>query len=107
MSKKTRKKYDASFKREVVRIADQSGKPDSHVEKDLGLFQGAIRHWREELQKDPKNAFPGTGHQTALEEELRRVKKERDDAIMERALSFLWGRWLRCYTFPGAVFIAG
>jgi transposase len=84
MSKKTRKKYDASFKREAVRIADQSGKPDSHVEKDLGLFQGAIRHWREELKRNPKNAFPGTGHQTALEEELRRVKKERDDAIMER-----------------------
>jgi transposase len=84
MSKKTRKKYDASFKREAVRIADQSGKPDSHVEKDLGLFQGAIRHWREELQKDPKNVFPGTGHMIALEEENRRLRKERDDAVMER-----------------------
>jgi transposase len=84
MSIKSRKKFDSSFKREAVRLADKSGKPDSHVERDLGIYQGAIRHWREELQKDSVNAFPGTGHQTELEEELRRVKKERDNALMER-----------------------
>ena len=84
MSIRSRRKFDPSFKREAVRLADQSGKPDRQVEKDLGAYPGALRHWRKELQHDPKNAFPGTGHQTALEEELRRVKKERDNAVMER-----------------------
>jgi transposase len=84
MSVQARRKFDASFKREAVRLADQSGKPDRHVEKDLGVYFGSIRNWRKELQRDPQNAFPGTGHQTALEEELRRVKKERDNAVMER-----------------------
>jgi transposase len=84
MTKQTRRKYEASFKREAVRMADQSNKPDCQIEIDLGIFQGAIQRWRKELQQDPQNAFPGTGHQTALEEEVRRLRKERDDAIMER-----------------------
>lgn len=84
MSKHGNKKYDASFKREAVRMADQSNKSDIQVEKDLGISHGSIYRWRKDLQKDPVNAFPGTGHQPALEEEVRRLRKERDDAVMER-----------------------
>lgn len=57
-----RKKYDATFKREAVQLATSSGKTDRTIERELGLYQGALRHWREELEADPKNAFPGTGH---------------------------------------------
>ncbi|HLV31485.1 MAG TPA: transposase [Chitinispirillaceae bacterium] len=84
MTKQNRKKYDSSFKREAVPMAAQSDKPDRQIEEDLGIFQGAIRRWREELKKDPANAFPGTGHQTSVEEENRRLKKELNDAVMER-----------------------
>lgn len=84
MSKKTRKQYDATFKREAVRIADQSNKSDIQIERDLGISHGTLFRWRKELQKDPVNAFPGTGHQTPLEEEVRKLRKERDDAVMER-----------------------
>jgi transposase len=73
---KQRKRYDAAFKREAVRIADTSGKGVREVEKDLGLYQGAIRHWRDELGSDPVNAFPGTGHLKPLEEENRRLRRE-------------------------------
>lgn len=84
MTARSRRKFDASFKKEAIRLADQSGKPDRHVEKDLGIYQGSLRHWREELRKDPQNAFPGTGHQSALEEENRRLRRELKDAVMER-----------------------
>ncbi|NLW33561.1 MAG: transposase [Fibrobacter sp.] len=67
MTKQNRRKYDSSFKREAVRMAAQSDKPDRQIEEDLGIFQGAIHRWREELKKDPANAFPGTGHQTSVE----------------------------------------
>ena len=80
----TRKKYDGTFKRESVRLADSSGKNDRTIEKELGLYQGAIRHWREEQNADPDHAFPGTGHLKPLEEELRRVKRERDIFREER-----------------------
>ena len=35
-----RKRYDAEFKRESVRLADTSGKTDRQIERDLGLYQG-------------------------------------------------------------------
>ena len=71
-----RKKYDAAFKREAVRVADSSGKTDRQMEKDLGLYQGAIRHWRDELRMDATNAFPGTGHLKPLEAENLRLRRE-------------------------------
>lgn len=71
-----RKKYDGTFKRESVRLADTSGKTDRTVEKELGLYQGALRHWREDLNADPNHAFPGTGHLKPLEDENRRLMRE-------------------------------
>jgi transposase len=78
------KRYDAEFKRESVRLADTSGKTDRQIERDLGLYQGAIRRWRDELEADPIDAFPGTGHQKPLEEENRRLLRELDIAREER-----------------------
>jgi transposase len=83
-SERKRKGFDAAFKREAVRLADSSGKPDIQIERELGVYQGAIRHWRESLGKDPLHAFPGTGHLKPLEEELRRVTRERDIFRQER-----------------------
>jgi transposase len=71
-----RKKFDASFKREAVRLSESSGKRDRTLEKELGLYQGALRHWREELKADSEHAFPGTGHLKPLEEETRRLQRE-------------------------------
>jgi transposase len=73
---KQRKRYDGTFKGEAVRLAETSGKRDSAIERELGLYQGAIRHWREELSSDPEHAFPGTGHLKPLEEEMRRLRRE-------------------------------
>ena len=74
----------AEFKRESVRLADTSGKTDRQIERDLGLYQGAILRWRDELEADPIDAFPGTGHQKPLEEEVRRLLRELDIAREER-----------------------
>jgi transposase-like protein len=37
---KVRKKYDGTFKRESVRLAETSGKTDRSIERELGLYQG-------------------------------------------------------------------
>ena len=79
------KRYDSEFKRESVRLADTSGKTDRQIERDLGLYQGAIRRWRDELEADPIDAFPGTGHQKPLEEENRCLRRDLDIAREERA----------------------
>jgi transposase len=81
---KTRRSYDGAFKREAVRLADSSGKTDRAVEGELGLYQGALRHWREEVQDDPENAFPGVGHLKPLEAENLRLRRELAIAQEER-----------------------
>ncbi len=83
-SSHSKKRYDAEFKRESVRLAETSGKTDRQIERDLGLYQGAIARWRKELEGDPMDAFPGTGHQKPLEEENRRLQRELAIAREER-----------------------
>lgn len=84
MSQKSRRKYDDSFKREAVRLATGPGIKDRTIEKDLGLYQGAIRHWRAELEVDPATAFPGTGHLKPQDEEIRRLRTENERLRRER-----------------------
>ena len=84
MQEPKRKKYDAQFKRQSVELAESSGKTDRAIEKDLGLYQGSIRHWRTELAADPKAAFPGTGRLKPADDEMRRLRKENDILRKER-----------------------
>lgn len=80
----SRKSYDAEYKREAVRLADNSERGDSAIERELGLYQGAIRTWRKALRSDPVDAFPGTGHMKPAEEEIRRLRRELEDVRQER-----------------------
>lgn len=84
MAARRRKEYDREFKLEAVRLADKPDAVARRVEQDLGLYQGAIRHWREELKADPDHAFPGTGHLKPLEDENRRLARENRELREER-----------------------
>ena len=81
MQKKT---YTQEFKREAVRLAQTSGKPITQVARELGISDASIHHWRKELAEHGSEAFPGSGHQTALEEENRRLKRELERTRQER-----------------------
>ena len=83
-SSELRTRYDAAFKREAVRLTDTDGMTDRQVERDLGLYPGAIRSWRRAIKSDAQQAFPGTGHQKPLEEENRRLRRELEIAQQER-----------------------
>jgi len=82
--RRDRKKYDAEFKRQTVQLADESKRKVGEIEHEMGLYQGAIRHWREELQKDKEQAFPGTGHLKPTDEEMRRLRRENEILRQER-----------------------
>ena len=81
MPKKT---YTQEFKREAVRLAQTSGKPIAHVARELGISDASIHQWRKESAAHGQEAFPGSGHQTAQEEELRRLKRELEVTRQER-----------------------
>ena len=50
----------------------------------MGISDSAIHGWRKELAEYGSQAFPGSGHQTAQEEELRRLKRELEIVKQER-----------------------
>lgn len=81
---KVQKTYTAEFKREAVRLAQTSGKSIAQVARELGLSDTSIHQWRKELTEHGSQAFPGSGHQTAQEEEVRRLKRELEIVKQER-----------------------
>ena len=83
---KVQKTYTPEFKREAVQLAQSSGKPIAQVARDLGISDTSIHQWRKELAERGPEAFPGSGHQRAMEEENRRLKRENEVLRQERDL---------------------
>ena|SRR6266851_4444072 len=83
---KVQKIYTKEFKEEAVRLAQTSGKPIAHIARELGISDTSIHQWRRELAEHSKDAFPGSGHQTVLEEENRRLKRELERVQQEREI---------------------
>ena len=81
---KVQKTYTVEFKREAVRLAQTSGKPIAQVARELGISDTSIHQWRKEPSRHGPEAFPGSGHQTAQEEEVRRLKRELEIVKQER-----------------------
>ena len=81
---KGQKTYTQEFKHEAVRLAQTSGKSITQVARDLGISDTSIHQWRKELDEHATEAFSGSGHQTAIEEENRRLKRENDVLRQER-----------------------
>ena len=81
---KVQKTYTQELKREAVRWAQTSGKPIAPVARELGISDTSIYQWRKALAAHGDEAFPGSGHQTAQEEELRRLKRELEVTRQER-----------------------
>jgi len=81
---KVQKVSTREFKEEAVRLAQTSGKPITQIARELGISDTSIHQWRKELAQQGKEAFPGSGHQTPLEEENRRLKREVERLQQER-----------------------
>mgnify|MGYP001308346690 CR=1 FL=1 len=81
---KVQKTSTSEFKREAVRLAQTSGKPIAQIARELGISDTSIHQWRKELVNHGPEAFPGSGHQTAQEEEMRRLKRELEIVKQER-----------------------
>jgi transposase len=81
---KVQKVYTKEFKEEAVKLVQRSGKPAAQVARELGVSDSALYLWQKQLVEKGPDAFPGTGHQSALEEENRRLKRELEIARQER-----------------------
>jgi len=79
-----RRQFDAEFKREAVRLCQEPGRTMASVARDLGISETNLWRWRKKLAESGESAFPGTGHVSKEEEELRRLHRELVDVTEER-----------------------
>ncbi len=75
-TRRARKIYDREFKLRAVELAASKTKPIAQIERELGLSSGMLNKWRQQYGEAPINAFPGKGHQSIDDEELKRLRRE-------------------------------
>jgi transposase len=78
--------YTREFKLEAVRLSESSEKSVAQIARDLGVPERVLYRWRHELREQPEQAFPGKGHQSELEEENHRLKRELELLKQEREI---------------------
>ncbi len=90
---KQRRKYEAAFKQEAVRLVREGPRPVAEVARDLGIHVNTLHTWVRELPTAERVAPVQRTHRNAadeklrrLERELRRVTEERD--ILKKAVAF-------------------
>ncbi len=81
---KTQRTYTREFKIEAVQLVQSSGKSMSQIARDLGIADSTLHHWCKLQTAQGEQAFPGSGHQTPQEEEIRHLKREVDLLRQER-----------------------
>ncbi len=77
-------KYDREFKLESIRLASEEGARATDVERRLGLSQGMISRWKRPLDREGTDVFPGKGHLSANDEQVRHLQRENDRLRRER-----------------------
>lgn len=78
-----RRKFDAQFKMEAVRLV-LNGKSIKQAASDLGINASLLARWRREYLADHQHAFPGKGNLKPEDEEMRQLKKQLRDVMEER-----------------------
>jgi transposase len=81
---KEQRTFTKEFKLEAVQLVQRSGKSQAQIARDLGIADSTLHQWCKEFAEQGSQAFPGSGHQTAQEEELRRLKRELEVTRQER-----------------------
>lgn len=77
-----RRQYTREFKQEAVTLTNQPGSTIAQVARDLGIGRSMLGRWRRQLAGEGEKAFPGKGN--PRDEEIARLKKELQQARMER-----------------------
>jgi transposase len=81
---KRQRTFTKEFKLEAVQLVKRSNKPLAQIARDLGIADSTLHHWRKLFTEQGEQAFPGSGHQTVHEEEIRRLKREVETLRQER-----------------------
>jgi transposase len=102
---RVRRQFTEEFKLEAVRLALAEDRSIAQVARALGVRADLLRKWKQQVlqarEARPDHAlpttkgdvFPGAGHLTSTDEELRRLRREvavlrEERDILKRATAF-------------------
>jgi transposase len=82
---RSRKQYDAAFKRKAVELSHVRGNV-KEVAEELDILPEVLYRWRREHKTFQNNSFPGKGKPKLTDEqrEIQELKKQLRDAELER-----------------------
>ena len=88
-----RRRYEAELKKEIAQVYLEGRRTAPSLAGELGVHVNTIYKWSEQYREDPENAFPGSGHMKADEEELARAKRrvrelEEEVEILKKAAAY-------------------
>ena len=71
-----RKTYTPEFKLQAVEMVTEQKLSVAEAARRLGITENLLHSWKKAALKKGADAFPGSGHLTPVEEELRRLRAE-------------------------------
>ena len=83
---KKRKNYSKQFKFDAIKLITEQGYKVSEASHNLEIHHSSLRRWKNQLEVDSNQAFPGKGHMSPEKEELYRLRKENKCLRMEREI---------------------
>lgn len=82
--RKERRRFPKEFKAEAVRQSEREGITARQVAEELGISDKLLYKWRRELLKAPEDSV--SGDQVALQDEVKRLRRENERLLEERAI---------------------
>jgi transposase len=79
-----RRSYTPEFKAEAVKLVTEKGYSIAEAARSLGIHDTLLRSWKQALQAQGDQAFPGHGKLPPFEEEMRRLRAENQRLRAER-----------------------
>ena len=96
MTRQTRKIFRPGYKREAVRLLEDSDKEAAQLARELGVRRNQLYQCQKEVQQDGDKAFPGHGKRSGpkqvdetsvLKSELKPLREE-NEILKKAALYF-------------------
>ena len=81
---RARRTYSRDFKLAAVKLVTVQGYSVAEAARSLDIRESLLRLWKQKLEVEGGQAFPGHGRLPPLEEEGRRLRAENKRLQMER-----------------------
>ena len=81
---RTRRTYTPQFKAEAVTLVTEQGYSVAEAARSLGIHETLLRSWKQAVEDQGGQAFPGHGKLSPSEEENRHLRAENKRLLAER-----------------------